>query len=63
MFCPAAHTTPKKHAKNSGFYRYGLNGQEKDNEVYGAGNVYSFEYSMHDARLRKESLQFCKLFV
>jgi len=32
-------------------YRFGFNGQEKDNEVYGEGNAYSFEYRVHDPRL------------
>ncbi len=33
-------------------YRYGFQGQEKDNEVYGsAGTSYAFEYRMHDARV------------
>lgn len=32
-------------------YRFGFNGQEKDNEVYGEGNAYSFEYRIHDSRI------------
>jgi len=32
-------------------YRFGFNGQEKDNEVYGEGNAYSFEYRVHDPRI------------
>jgi putative chitinase len=36
---------------NSAEYRYGFNGQEKDDEVYGSGNSYAFEYRMHDPRL------------
>ena len=32
-------------------YRFGFNGQEKDNEVYGEGNAYSFEYRMYDPRI------------
>lgn len=32
-------------------YSFGFNGQEKDNEVYGEGNAYSFEYRIHDPRL------------
>jgi RHS repeat-associated protein len=32
-------------------YRYGFNGQEKDNEVMGEGNSYGFEYRMYDARI------------
>jgi RHS repeat-associated protein len=32
-------------------YRFGFGSQEKDNEIYGAGNCYSYEYRMHDPRL------------
>ena len=31
-------------------YRYGFNGQEKDNEVKGAGNSISFEYRIYDSK-------------
>ncbi|MEM7038110.1 MAG: RHS repeat-associated core domain-containing protein, partial [Bacteroidota bacterium] len=32
-------------------YRYGFNGQEKDDEINGEGNAVSFMYRVHDARL------------
>ncbi|MEW6774651.1 MAG: hypothetical protein AB1304_11745 [Bacteroidota bacterium] len=32
-------------------YRYGFNKQERDDEIYGEGNVYTFKYRVHDARL------------
>jgi RHS repeat-associated protein len=32
-------------------YRYGFNGQEKDDEVSGAGNSYTAEYWQYDSRL------------
>ncbi len=32
-------------------YRYGYENQESDDEVYGEGNLYAFEYRMHDPRL------------
>ncbi len=32
-------------------YRFGFNGQEKDNEIKGKGNSLSFKYRMHDSRL------------
>jgi hypothetical protein len=32
-------------------YRFGFNGQEKDNEVYGEGKSYSAEFWQYDARL------------
>jgi hypothetical protein len=33
------------------YYSYGMNTQEKDDEIYGAGNSYSAEYWQYDARL------------
>lgn len=33
------------------FCRYGFNGQEKDNEIKGAGNSLNFKFRMHDPRL------------
>lgn len=35
----------------SGGYRFGFNGQMKDDEVHGEGNAYSFKYRIHDTRL------------
>jgi len=32
-------------------YRFGFNGQEKDNEISGTGNSYTAEYWQYDARL------------
>src|SRR5690606_18721571 len=32
-------------------YKYGFNGQEKDNEVYGDGNSYTAEFWQYDPRL------------
>ncbi len=32
-------------------YKYGFNGQEKDNEIYGRGNSYTAEFWQYDARL------------
>lgn len=32
-------------------YRYGFQGQEKDDEIKGSGNSYSYKYRMHDPRL------------
>ncbi|MDW8274087.1 MAG: RHS repeat-associated core domain-containing protein [Chitinophagales bacterium] len=36
---------------NSGEYRFGFNGQEKDDEVKGNGNSYDFGARLYDARL------------
>jgi len=32
-------------------YRYGFQGQERDDEVKGEGNSYNYKYRMHDVRL------------
>jgi len=32
-------------------YRYGFQGQEKDDEIKGSGNSINFKYRMHDARI------------
>jgi RHS repeat-associated protein len=34
-----------------GDYRYGFQGQEKDDEIKGKGNSVNFKYRMHDSRL------------
>ena len=36
---------------NAPEYKYGFNGQEKDNEVYGAGNLNTAEFWQYDTRL------------
>jgi hypothetical protein len=36
---------------SKGVYRYGMNTQEKENEIYGEGNSYTAEYWQYDARL------------
>jgi len=37
----------------SEIYRYGFNGQEKDDEVKGSGNSYDFNFRIYDSRLGK----------
>ncbi len=34
-------------------YRYGFNGKEKDNEVYGEGNIYDYGFRIYNPRLVK----------
>ncbi len=36
---------------NDSSYRYGFQGQEKDEEIKGKGNSYNYTYRMHDTRL------------
>lgn len=41
---------PGKHGSVSD-YRYGFHGQEKDDEIKGAGNSLNYKYRMHDPRV------------
>ena len=41
---------PNRHG-NSPAYRYGFQGQEKDDEIKGEGNSDNFKYRMHDPRV------------
>jgi RHS repeat-associated protein len=41
---------PNRHASTSD-YRYGFQGQEKDNEVKGEGNSMNYSFRMHDPRV------------
>ena len=41
----------QSYANASYAYSYGMNTQEKDNEIYGEGNSYTAEYWQYDARL------------
>jgi len=41
---------PTRH-EDSGKYRYGFQGQEKDDEVKGEGNSLNYKYRMHDSRI------------
>jgi len=43
-------TLPKRHGSTD-VYRYGFQGQEKDDEVKGQGNSYNYKYRMHDPRI------------
>ena len=36
---------------NTGDYRYGFQGQEKDDEIKGEGNSVNYKYRMHDPRI------------
>ncbi len=41
---------PNRHG-SSNSYRYGFQGQEKDDEIKGEGNSLNYEYRMHDPRV------------
>jgi RHS repeat-associated protein len=45
---------PNRHGSvDSDSYRYGFQGQERDDEVKGEGNSYNYTYRMHDPRLMR----------
>jgi RHS repeat-associated protein len=41
---------PNRHS-STGDFRYGFQGQEKDDEIKGEGNSLNYEFRMHDARV------------
>ncbi|MBC8756065.1 hypothetical protein H2O64_15415 [Kordia sp. YSTF-M3] len=41
---------PERHASDES-YRYGFQGQEKDDELKGEGNSHNYKYRMHDPRI------------
>ncbi len=43
--------TLPNHSGSVGSYRYGFQGQEKDDEVKGEGNSLNYKYRMHDPRV------------
>lgn len=49
-YYPFGMLLPNRHG-NSGDYRYGFQGQEKDDEVKGEGNSLNYRYRMHDPRV------------
>ncbi len=49
-YYPFGQLLPNRHG-SSDSYRYGFQGQEKDDEVKGEGNSYNFKYRMHDPRV------------
>jgi RHS repeat-associated protein len=42
---------PGRSFSSGSKYRYGFNGKEKSNEIYGEGNAYAFEARIYDPRL------------
>jgi len=42
---------PGRHGEAGSGYRYGFQGQEKDDEIKGEGNSINYKYRMHDPRL------------
>jgi RHS repeat-associated protein len=51
-YYPFGMQMPGRHGSdNADSYRYGFQGQEKDDEVKGAGNSVNYKYRMHDPRI------------
>ncbi len=48
-YYPFGMLVPNRHGGTD--YRYGFQGQEKDNEVKGEGNSINYKYRMHDPRI------------
>ncbi|MDO6761849.1 RHS repeat-associated core domain-containing protein, partial [Tamlana sp. 2_MG-2023] len=51
-YYPFGMLQPNRH-KDSKSYRYGFQGQEKDDELKGEGNSVNYKYRMHDPRIGK----------
>lgn len=49
-YYPFGMLLPNRHG-SAGSYRYGFQGQEKDDEVKGDGNSLNYKYRMHDPRV------------
>ncbi len=49
-YYPFGMMMPGRH-KESSFYRYGFQGQERDDEIKGRGNSLNYKYRMHDPRI------------
>lgn len=49
-YYPFGMLLPNRHGGDVG-YRFGFQGQEKDNEIKGEGNSMNFKYRMHDPRI------------
>ncbi|WNM19473.1 DUF6443 domain-containing protein [Flavobacterium capsici] len=49
-YYPFGSLVPNRHGSNSD-YRYGFQGQEKDDEIKGEGNSVNFNFRMHDPRI------------
>jgi len=43
--------TPGRGCTSGGGYRYGFQGQERDDELKGSGNSLNYKYRMHDPRI------------
>ncbi len=52
VYCfPFGMTLPNRHETQGDGYRYGYQGQERDDEIKGNGNSINYKYRMHDPRV------------
>jgi len=51
-YYPFGMALPGRHG-NVNFYRYGFQGQEKDDEIKGEGNSINYKFRMHDPRINR----------
>jgi len=49
-YCPFGMQLPGRNG-SAGDYRYGFQGQEKDDEIKGDGNSVNYKYRIHDTRI------------
>ena len=50
-YYPFGMVMPGRSYTSSDAYRYGFQGQEKDDELKGSGNSVNYKYRMHDPRI------------
>ena len=50
-YYPGGMLQPNRSYAANNSYRYGFNGKEKDNEMYGGGNAYDFGARVYDPRV------------
>ena len=50
-YFPYGMQMPGRNGNDGDGYRYGFQGQEKDNEIKGTGNSVNYKYRMHDPRI------------
>lgn len=52
-YYPGGMQMPGRKYSSSSLYRYGFNGKEKSDEVYGEGNVYDYGFRIYNPRISR----------
>ncbi len=52
-YYPFGMQMPGRRYADNGSYRYGFNGKEKSDEIYGEGNIYDYGFRIYNPRLGK----------